>query len=61
MLKELSGYKTYIMVVIGAVIVALNAVGVEIPGIKINSADWLANFWQLGLVATARAAVAKIR
>lgn len=59
-MEALSGRKTYIAVIIGGVIVLANAAGIEIPGVDLDKAAWLEQFWSLGIIATFRAALAKL-
>lgn len=57
----LRGKKTYIALVLGALVVLANKfLGVEIPGVALDPNDWMTNIWALVLGATGRAAVSKV-
>jgi hypothetical protein len=61
-LQQLDGYKTYIAIALGAVVVLANAfLGVSIPGVTLDKSNWLQDLWALVLLATGRSAIAKVR
>jgi hypothetical protein len=56
-MELLSGKKTYIVIAVGGLVVLLNSIGVEIPGIDLDKTTWLEQFWSLGIIATIRSAM----
>ena len=58
---NLAGKKTYLSVALGiAVILANHFLGISIPGVQLNDAEWMTNIWQLILVATGRSAMTAV-
>jgi hypothetical protein len=57
--QSVDGYKTYIGLGIGAAIVIVHKLGVDIPGVAIDDAAVAQNLWTLFLAATARHALGK--
>jgi hypothetical protein len=62
MMNWLQGKKTYIALIFGAIVIALNHFGLLPPGyVTLNSENWLVQEFFLLLGATGRSAVAKIQ
>lgn len=59
-LSAVDGYKTYIVLFLGAVVIALNHFGLLPPGtVPNNPADWMNDEFKLLLGATYRSALNK--
>lgn len=54
-----SGYKTYATLAIGAATVIGNYFGLQIPGVHLDSANWLSDLFTIAAGATLRHAVGK--
>lgn len=56
-LKSIDGYKTYILLALGVVMVLVNHFVAPIPNVNLNSANWLTDLWELLLGGAARSAL----
>jgi hypothetical protein len=60
LLQSVDGYKTYIALAVGAVVVIVNHF-VPLPNVTLDPSNWLTDLFQLALVATGRSAVTKVQ
>ena len=60
-MSALNGYKTYIGLGVGAVVLVAHSAGVPLPpGITVDDGQLLNNLWLIGVAAAARHAVSKV-
>ena len=61
LLASMSGYKTYIASGLGIIVIlAVHFLGVTIPGVTLDSNNWMTDIWSLVLVITGRSAIATV-
>jgi len=56
-LSKVDGYKTYILLAVGILMVLVNHFVGPIPNVNLNSANWLTDIWTLALGGAARSAL----
>ena len=56
-LAKIDGYKTYLVLAVGALVVLANHFIGPIPNVTLNSANWLTDLWTLVLGGAARSAI----
>lgn len=56
-LKAIDGYKTYIVLGVGALCVLTNHFVGPIPNVNLNSANWLQDLWTLTFGGAVRSAL----
>ena len=59
-LNAVDGYKTYIALVLGAIVIVANHFGIHAPGTTLDPNNWLNDLYLLILGATSRSAVTKV-
>lgn len=59
-MNMLDGKKTYLALLLGAIVIVANHFGIHAPGTTLDPNNWLNDLFTLALVATGRSAITKV-